>query len=568
MNLNICELSLQKTDLQIRTVLSLYIIVSFIACQPSSPKNNLNEFTQDSVLVSAYIHKGDSIYAQKASYLAFSKSLDLYDSAWHVAEKNGDTGLMAVSIFAKGRAYDAINNNPKKTIEYYTEAARLFAALPHMKQKALYIKHLVAHSYDKIEDSLNCIKILKELYRDISVLPDSIKKQLRFIPEMALISTVVENYAFADSILQNLTERDWIENDPTEYDYLNHYYLTKAKIAVHQKHLSASTYIDSLENVFANSRNLNDSVYYSNELWELNKTMGNKSKENYYLQVNNKTFNKFNPPEKVREVQEKLSRMEIASVEERRIAETEKAAMRQWFIYALIALVVIISLLALFLHKRNREIKRKKNEVIIVNEELNQKNQQNELLNKEIHHRVKNNLQMILSLVYMQERKTDTEEVKENMRLIRLRIESIARLHEQLMHQADSVDLHVYVQQLVTNVSKLLNDNKNIITHLQIESLQVPQKTSFALGLILNEWITNSVKYAAVNNALELFIEISNDHNQIKVQYQDNGLPQMAGSVNSSLGLDIVNLLAAQLNAELKTSADNFFSYTLIIPIA
>jgi hypothetical protein len=173
--------------LQIRILLIVYVVVSFIACQPSTQKNSLARFEQDAVMVAAYIHKGDSIYAQKASYLAFSKSLDLYDSAWHIAEKNGDTSLMAAAIFAKGRAYDAINNNPKRTIEYYSDAAKLYAALPQMKQKALYIKHLVAHSYDKIQDSVNCIHVLKELYNDISVEPDSIKKQLRFIPEMALI---------------------------------------------------------------------------------------------------------------------------------------------------------------------------------------------------------------------------------------------------------------------------------------------------------------------------------------------------------------------------------------------
>jgi two-component sensor histidine kinase len=174
---------------------------------------------------------------------------------------------------------------------------------------------------------------------------------------------------------------------------------------------------------------------------------------------------------------------------------------------------------------------------------------------------------MIMSLVYMQERKTDTDEVKENMQQIRLRIESIANLHEQLMHQADSVDLYTYVQQLVANVSKLLNDNKNIITHLQIASLQVPQKTSFALGLILNEWIT--VKYATVDNtALELFIEISIGNNQIKVQYRDNGIPQILRPENNSLGLDIVHLLTAQLNAKMETAADNAFSYSLIIPTA
>jgi two-component sensor histidine kinase len=553
--------------LPIKILLSFCIVFVVVSCKPSFKQNNPLQFKQDAATVYEYIQKGDSIYAEKANFLSFSKSLDLYDSAWHIAQKNGDTSLMADAIFAKGRAYDAINNNPKKTIEYYTDAAKFFAVLPDKQEKSLYIKHLVAHSYDKIQDSINCIRVLHELYENILALPDSTKKQLLFIPEMALISTVVKNYTLADSILQHLTKREWIKNDPIAYDYLNHYYITKAKIDVYQKRLYTSPYLDSLENIFAKSRNLNDSVFYSNELFELNKAMGNSNKENYYLQVNNKAFNQFNSPEKVREVQEKLTKMELASVEEKRIVEKEKAENRKWFILALLGLLGIISLLALFLHKRNREIRRKKNEVLNINEQLQLKNLQNELLNKEIHHRVKNNLQMIMSLVYMQERNSHTDEVKENMQNIRLRIESISELHQQLMEQVDEVDLKKYVQHLVTNVSNLLGDDKKVITHLEIQSLKVSQKISFPLGLIINEWITNSVKYALpVAGPLSIFIEIHNVENQIKVSYRDNGKAQTERVVKKSLGLDIVNLLAAQMDATLKNNTNNIFTYNLTIP--
>ena len=105
---------------------------------------------------------------------------------------------------------------------------------------------------------------------------------------MALISTVINNYAFADSILQQLTKREWIKNDSTEYDYLNHYYVTQARIAVYLHKIFNTPYLDSIENVFTYSKNLNDSVYYSGELIKLNNATGKSSKENYYAQINNK----------------------------------------------------------------------------------------------------------------------------------------------------------------------------------------------------------------------------------------------------------------------------------------
>ena len=77
----------------------------------------------------------------------------------------------------------------------------MYATQPHMEVKALYIKHLVAHSYDKVNESSNCIKILNELYSGILTKPDNIKKQLHFTAEMGLISTAIKNYGFADNIL-------------------------------------------------------------------------------------------------------------------------------------------------------------------------------------------------------------------------------------------------------------------------------------------------------------------------------------------------------------------------------
>lgn len=378
---------------------------------------------------------------------------------------------------------------------------------------------------------------------------------------MAMISTVVKNYVFADSILQNLTKREWIENDSTAYDYLNHYYLTKAKINVLQYHNFKSAYIDSLENVFNKSSNLNDSTFYSNELWALHKAMGNTAKENYYLQINNTAFNKFNSPKSVREAKDKIAKLEFAAVEEKERIANERAKNKTLISYLLSTFLFAIATLSYFLYRKNKQTK-------IANQLLLQKHIQNELLNKEIHHRVKNNLEMISSLVYMQERNSNTQEVKDNMQNISLRIESIANLHNQLMEQLDTVDLKTYIHQLITNVSQLLGDNKKIITNLEIQSFTIPQKVSFPLGLIINEWITNSVKYATpIAAPLNIFIEILNDNNQIKVVYKDNGIPQTSKGNKKSLGLDIVALLTAQLQANLVINKENIFAYHLTIPI-
>ena len=108
---------------------------------------------------------------------------------------------------------------------------------------------------------------------------------------------------------------------------------------------------------------------------------------------------------------------------------------------------------------------------------------------------------------------------------------------------------------------------KKVLTYLEIQELRVPQKISFPLGLIINEWITNSIKYAQpTTTPLTIGIEIFNGNNEIKVRYKDNGKPQTERPNKKSLGLSIVHLLLAQLNATLKQDAENIFNYDVIIP--
>lgn len=526
-------------------------------------------FTSDSLLVRKYIHTGDSIYSTKSSYSTFLKSMEFYDSALHIAQDSHDTSLIAVAVFAKGRAYDAINNNPQKTIDFYKEAARLYATLPGKYIEALYIKHLVAHSYDKVNDSIHCIKVLQELFNEIRPKPDSIKQKMKFTAEMALVSTEVKNYNLADEILANLTKRSWIKNDATEYDYLDHYYLTKARTAVFRDRNTRTPYLDSVEYVFSKCRSLSDSMYYSSQLWDLYKNTGNTAKEDFYLRINNTIYNRFNTPQSVREAKEKISRMETAALEKERKIEQEKAALHKKYVYLLGGLLLIISVLTLFLVRRNREIRRKRNEAVVTSRELLQKNLQNELLNKELHHRVKNNLQMILSLVYMQEKNTQADEAKSNLQDIRLRIENIAAMHQQLLEQNKNVvDLKQYVMKLVNSVASLVGNGYQVFTHLDIDDITIPAKQSFPLGLLLNELVTNTIKYAKpADNILVAYVAIKLTGNTVTLHYHDSGKPVKKEQVTAGLGMSIINLLVAQLNGELSRNENNYFTCDINFPL-
>ncbi len=548
----------------------LYLLLTVLfSCNTKEKGNQKTDVKyQDSLAVFDFINQGNEVYKRKDNNVSFTESMDWYDKAQTAAENSGDSLLIAAAIYAKGRAYDALNTNPQKTIDYFTEAARLYAKFPEKEARALYIKHLVAHSYDKVNDSANCVNTLNNLFAEINNKPDSIKQKYPFTAEMALISTVVRNYNLADTILTNLTKRQWIKNDSTEYDYVNHYYLTKARIDVFGKKKKNSLYLDSLQTVLRQAKNLSDSVFYSNELVEMYEQIGDQNKTNFFLRLYQNAYNKFHSPDKLRIAEDKLSKLETQRIEDKRKAAEDAAEKRQRYNFFLVGLLSIISILSVFLYKRNVMVKKKNKETELLNKELGIKNEQNEFLNKEIHHRVKNNLQMVMSLVEMEERHTESDEVKEKMQNIGLRIESISKLHQQLMEQTDVVNLKEYIGLIVKNITSVIGDGKKLILNLDVQDIRVPKKISLPLGLLINEWITNSIKYAQTKDeTIELKLDIHNGNNQVSVNYSDNGLAAYESSNNNGLGLKIIKILIAQLKAQEIKTEHNPFEYKLKIPI-
>ena len=172
---------------------------------------------------------------------------------------------------------------------------------------------------------------------------------------------------------------------------------------------------------------------------------------------------------------------------------------------------------------------------------------------------------MIQSLVYMQQRQASSEETKANMQQMALRIESIAALHQQLGQEAvGPIDLKAYITAMLGKVIELADINKKVVAHFDIDPLILSGKQSFSLGLILNEWVTNSIKYAAVESgSLSVHIILRQDPANVIVEYFDSGEPVRCEKSQKGLGLKIVDLLKSQLKGEIHRQPDNCFHYRL-----
>lgn len=193
-----------------------------------------------------------------------------------------------------------------------------------------------------------------------------------------------------------------------------------------------------------------------------------------------------------------------------------------------------------------------------------------ELLLKEIHHRVKNNLQIVSSLLNLQYGNSSDKKFLNMIRESKNRIHSMALVHEMLYASKNIgfLDFKDYVQKLYDAVSNSFNiQNNEIEFTINIsENVHLDIDTMIPLGLILNEIITNTLKYAFPENKGSLFVSLQKQNLGFTLTIEDNGigLPKDYNYQNSeSLGIQLIYILAEQIDAEIKFDNNIGASYTI-----
>ena len=188
-------------------------------------------------------------------------------------------------------------------------------------------------------------------------------------------------------------------------------------------------------------------------------------------------------------------------------------------------------------------------------EELKKK----ELLLKEVHHRVKNNLQVISSLLNLQSRNFSDENVKAAFTDSQNRVKSMSLAHEKLYQSSDlsTIEMSDYIKNLAGYLYQVYKINKDINLIIEADSEYFNVDTAVPLGLILNELITNSLKHAFVNGkGGQILIKFINNNGKYVLEVSDDGTGfNQDIESHRSLGLKIVHMLADQLNATVSIDA-------------
>jgi len=191
--------------------------------------------------------------------------------------------------------------------------------------------------------------------------------------------------------------------------------------------------------------------------------------------------------------------------------------------------------------------------------ELKAKNiQQKEVMLREIHHRVKNNLAIVISLLSLQLQNNKNPEFIRIIQDIEMRIRSMALIHEHLYRSEnlDRIPLATYLRSLSSIVSQTFS-GKDILINSDLDEMDVSIETALPIGLITNEILTNAYKYAFSGDAhgqIELMLK-SQSGDDCTLTIKDNGIGFPAGFTfgnTKSLGLFIVKLLVEQLDGSIE----------------
>ena len=229
----------------------------------------------------------------------------------------------------------------------------------------------------------------------------------------------------------------------------------------------------------------------------------------------------------------------------------------------------------LILKDKNDEIEKTVTQLKTTQVSLAARNAENELLLKEIHHRVKNNLEVVSSLLALQSAQIDDPSIQSAMLASQNRVHSMGIIHQKLYQGENlaAIEMRDYFVNLSDNILDSFNAQGHIKVECNMPKLVLDVDTAVSIGLITNELLTNSLKYAFnenENGAIKISLTeqdaTANTEGVylLKISDDGNGKPVNEKAKGTGFGTQLVNLLTKQLDGKLTYEINNGTIVTLI----
>lgn len=269
--------------------------------------------------------------------------------------------------------------------------------------------------------------------------------------------------------------------------------------------------------------------------------------------------------------QETINQLVVENVVQREQEKVASAKRQNRMLLFGLLLLSGITLLLLRLYLLNRKKNQKINEqtqIISKNfTELQKLYDYKSTLLNEVHHRIKNNLQLIISLMTLQKAKMGSVSESDFLDVLSHRINSIALIHDQLysLKEFDKINVGLYSSTLLKNMVALRPANNVQIEH-NVPDVNLNLETVTPLGLIWSELISNSLKYNPNTTSLKIFFELKKADESYSMHYHDNGIGYPEGQFTGNtkgIGHTIIQSLSRQLAAETHTYNSDGAHFTI-----
>ena len=311
---------------------------------------------------------------------------------------------------------------------------------------------------------------------------------------------------------------------------------------------------DAMTNCYASSSDYKDAFYYLSKYRWL--------QDSLQVRVNVKQLGELQIKYESAKKDEALALLNQAAL--------QKNKQLQWLLADVFLFFVLIAILVYMY-----VLIRKKNDALTAsNVQINEQSTKLQILMKELHHRVKNNLQIVSSLLNLQSnRVTDTEALKV-LDASRQRIEAMSIIHNSLYQRdnANKVDMKKFLPVLLDNILDSFGQNRDEIDvsmEILIDDMDVD--IAMPLGLIINEWITNTYKHAYKNMQERPYLRIfiGYEDNQVKLKMNDNGIGipmEIWENPKGSFGVKLVKILIKQIGGTSRVTNTGGTTMELDIP--
>jgi len=190
------------------------------------------------------------------------------------------------------------------------------------------------------------------------------------------------------------------------------------------------------------------------------------------------------------------------------------------------------------------------------------------ILLKEVHHRIKNNMNVIKSLLSLQSKSLDNPEATVALQDAIGRVNSMGILYDKLYKTENYKNISVkeYFPQLIDEIIKMFPNSKSVQIETRFDDFIVGMKNIYHIGIIINELITNSMKYAFSDNKEGLIrVDVTKHNNHITFIYEDDGIgmPKIDENVKKGFGLSLIELLVRQIKGTKKIENRNGTKYII-----